>query len=253
MRYAITVTLFRPVLLVVAALITVGLLVVTGSNALAVTNPMVSTLYFTVVGGICLIVAHRVLHARGSSVRERIGFEPRRIPRDLLVGLGLFFALYLPFVIGLMAGGFLFLGAEPWNRFGEVFAPAATTDLVWSPTVALVAAVVAAVAFPLLNAPAEEIVYRGLAIDAFRDATTLTSARLRTVLAVVLPTIVFAVQHIMLAPTPSGMGVYACAFFCWGLAAALFAVRLKRLMPLVVAHVITNAAFSTIPLAMMIA
>lgn len=253
MKRALAITLFRPALLLVAALVVALVFAIAGGDALAVTNPQVATPYFILVGAICLVVAHRLLHARGSSLRERVGFLPRCLPRDVLLGLGIAFALYVPFAVGLVGSSFLVLGPEPWNRYAEVFAAPTSSQLDWSPAVAFTIAIATAVAFPLVNAPAEEIIYRGLAIDAFREAGTPSSPGARTALAVVVPSVVFGIQHVLLAPTMLGMVMYLVAFTLWGLGAALFAVRLQRLMPLVVAHVITNAATGLIPLVILLA
>ncbi len=252
MKRALALTLFRPALLLVAALVVALLFAITGGDALAVTNPQVATPYFILVGAICLVVAHRILRARGSSLRERVGYEPRRLPRDVLVGLGIAIALYVPFTVGLVGSSFLVLGPEPWNRFAEVFAAPTTSQLTWSPAAAFTIAIVTAIAFPLVNAPAEEIIYRGLAIDAFHEVRTPASPRARTALAVVVPSVVFGIQHVLLAPTTLGMVLYLGAFTLWGLGAALFAVHLQRLMPLVAAHVITNAATGVIPLVILL-
>ncbi len=67
-----------------------------------------------------------------------------------------------------------------------------------------------------------------------------------------MPSVVFGIQHVLLAPTTLGMLLYLGAFTLWGLGAALFAVHLQRLMPLVAAHVITNAATGVIPLVILL-
>src|SRR5690606_41594577 len=46
----------------------------------------------------------------------------------------------------------------------------------------------------------------------------------------------------------AGMLVYGVAFLAWGLGAGLIYLRRRRLMPLVMAHLYTNAMFSVLPL-----
>ena len=59
---------------------------------------------------------------------------------------------------------------------------------------------------------------------------------------------VFGAQHTLLAPTTSGMLVYAAAFTCWGLGAGLIYRRQGRLLPVMFAHLYTNLMFAVFPL-----
>ena len=88
--------------------------------------------------------------------------------------------------------------------------------------------------FAPINAPTEELVYRGYAQG------TLQRAWLRPWLAIVIPAIGFGVQHVFFAPTVDAVLVYAAAFFVWGIGSGLIYLRQQRLMPLIVCHIIVN-------------
>jgi membrane protease YdiL (CAAX protease family) len=239
---ALLISFIRLPLLLIGAAATLGLLAVAGRPLAFPPAPDLASLYFIVVNAISLVILRRIVHREGRTLHDLLGFSRARMGKDILWGLLWVAVLYLPFaaaVIGTMAALY---GPDTFTSFERVFAPAETSAVTFSPAVTLTLALATAILFPLLNAPAEELYYRGYAQPALTDATG------KPWLGVLIPTIGFSVQHILLAPTMPGMLVYAVAFFVWGLGASLIYARQRRLMPLVVAHFCTNFFFGLAPL-----
>jgi|SRR5690625_81174 len=107
---------------------------------------------------------------------------------------------------------------------------------------AWLSAVAIVLLFPVTNAPAEELTYRGHAQTQLRRSGWPLWA------AISVPSLAFGLQHIMLAATVAGMLVYAVAFTLWGAGAGLIYSRTRRLMPVVIAHLLTNLFTAAAPL-----
>lgn len=234
----------RIAMLIAAAALTAGLLsALTGAAFSLALTPQLSALYFVPVNLLCLWFLRRHLHARGSSLRRLADFEPSRLGRDLLHGLLWLFVLFLPFIAAVNLAMLVLFGPSGMlAAYETVFAPDPTLQVEFAPWFALSSALLTAVLFPLTNAPAEELVYRGHA-----QGGLLADGR-PAWLALLLPALAFGAQHVLLAPSAAGMLVYAFAFVAWGLGAGLIYRRQGRLMPLILAHFFTNAMFSVVPL-----
>lgn len=201
-----------------------------------------SALYFIPVNVVCLLLLRRSLHTRGSTLRALAGFDRSRLARDVLQGLMWLFVLFIPFVLVVNLVMLIMFGAGGMlAAFETVFAPDPTLVVEFAPWFAWASALITAVLFPLTNAPAEELVYRGHAQGG------LFTAGSPAWLALGLPAVAFGAQHVLLAPSPAGMVVFGCAFFAWGLGAGLIYKKQGRLMPVIVAHFITNLMFAIAP------
>ena len=231
-------------MLLAAAALTAALVSrLTGAAFSLALTPQLSALYFIPVNIVCLWLLRARLHAAGSGLRRLAGYDPSRLGRDLLQGLGWLFVLFFPFVLAVnLAMLVLFGPSEMFGAFETVFAPDPSLQLEFAPWFALTSALLTAVLFPLTNAPAEELVYRGYAQGG------LFAAGRPAWLAITLPALAFGAQHLLPAPSAAGMFVYAFAFVGWGLGAGLIYRRQGRLMPLIFAHLLTNAMFSVVPL-----
>lgn len=235
-RSALFFSLVRTPLLLAGTVVAGGLLAAAGQPWQAAT--LVSPITFTVVNVLCWWILAGRLAAEGRGFRDLLG---RWRPADLGWGLLWILVLYVPFAVGLMgmavplAGGF--------DRLGELFTP--TVGLSATTPVLALAAVVGLV-FPFVNAPLEELYYRGYAQGAFESSG-------RPGLAIWVPTIGFSIQHLFVAQTQAAVPAYLTAFLLWGLTAALIRRRQRRLWPLVVAHFATNLAFSVVPVVMLLA
>lgn len=236
MTWAIALPVLRIVL--VAAASTVTWLIITSIEPGVSFPPpaMLAAVAMLPVNLICLWLLSRLLRAEGRGIRLLLGFEPRRIGKDLLWGLLWILVLYLPFSGTIIFVTWLQHGREVFERMQTVFFDPASvptlTPVAWS-----VLAIVAVVTFAPLNAPVEELVYRGYAQGNLARSWW-------TPLAVVIPSILFGVQHIWYAATPDAVVAYVCAFFVWGIGSALIYQRQRRLMPIVFAHGVVNLLFT---------
>jgi membrane protease YdiL (CAAX protease family) len=228
----------RVPLVAAAALVTVGLLAAFGIS-IEFPASSLSALYLAPVNLASLLLLRWVLHRSGRRIRDLIGFERSRLGRDALWGLLWLMVLYLPFAGAIIGTMFLLYGSAAFNSFETAFVPADGYPILSQP-LAIAFAVLVVVTFAPLNAPTEELVYRGFAQGGLREA--LNSRWL----AVVIPAVGFGLQHIFFAATAPAMVVFAVAFFVWGLCAGLIYLKQGRLMPLIISHFIINL-FTSLP------
>ncbi len=234
----VSLLLGRLVLVAAAAFLTWLALAAAGAPIPFPPTMMVALVAMVPVNIVCLIWVRRLVHAEGRRLRDLIGFSRARLGRDILWGLLWVAVLYVPFTLTLMAVMWMLHGADMFDRMGTVFFdPAGIPAL--DPVVLGALAVIAVVTFAPLNAPVEELVYRGYAQQAL-------ARRMPIALAIVLSAVPFGVQHAFYAPTPDAVLVYACMFFVWGVGSGIIAHRQGRLMPIIVAHFLVNLV-STAP------
>lgn len=217
-----------------AAAATLAIFALAGTPISFPASPLVSSLYLLPVNVLSLLLVRWALHREGRRLRDLVALEPRRLLRDLAWALLWLAVLYLPFVLAILGTMFALYGGDAFNRFVTVFVPAmdATPALGFTGMLALASLAVAT--FAPLNAPAEELVYRGYAQGGMRRAG------LPAWLAILIPAVAFGVQHIFFAPTPPAMLVFAVAFFVWGAGAGIIYAFQRRLMPLILSHFLVN-------------
>ncbi|NYE19743.1 CPBP family intramembrane glutamic endopeptidase [Microbacterium immunditiarum] len=228
---AVVVLIGRVALVGAASILVWVLFLPTGATAFP-PSPLFAALAMLPVNLVCLWWARRLVHDRGSRLRDLIGYSRARLGRDVLWGLLWLVVLYVPFaltVLGVMA---LQYGDATFAAFETVFFdPASVPDLPrWAMTIL---AVVAVLTFAPLNAPVEELVYRGYGQRGL-------ATRMPVALAITVSALFFGLQHIFYAPTSSAALAYACAFFVWGAGSGIIAHRQGRLMPIIVAHFAVN-------------
>ncbi len=204
--------------------------------------PDLSTIYFTVVNVLCYFFLKRVLNKEGRSFNELIGFRRELLGKDILFGFLWLFVLYIPFVIAVIATMFLLYGVDFVDHFQTVFAGDIEGAAFSRPRWLMWSAAVVSLIFPFLNAPIEELMYRGYAQTVFRKYYS------KLWVAILIPSTGFALQHIMLAASVQGAFIYAVAFFVWGAGSGFIYYKQKRLFPLIVCHFIVNIAFSVFPI-----
>jgi membrane protease YdiL (CAAX protease family) len=241
-RWAIGLPVLRVVLVAAASCLTWLIVSAFESGIAFPPPPMLAVIAMLPVNILCLSLVRRLLHTQGRTVRDVLGLEPRRILRDLLWGLLWIAVLYLPFTGAIMLVTWLQHGRELFERMETVFfdpaAVPALTPLAWA-----VIGIIGALTFAPLNAPVEELVYRGYAQGTLRRRWPIA-------LAVLAPAAVFAVQHVWYAPTPDAVAAFVVAFFVWGAGSGLIYLRQRRLMPLVFAHGLVNLFFTLPALAL---
>jgi hypothetical protein len=195
---------------------------------------------------LCFFLLHRILKKEGRSIKELIGFQPGRIGKDILFGILWLVILYVPFVITVMGTLFIMYGADFPLHFQTVFAGDSENVMFARPSWIMWLAACISLVFPFFNAPIEELMYRGYAQPLFIKKYK------KVWLGILIPSIGFALQHIMLAASLPGAVVYAVAFLVWGIGGGIIYYKQKRLFPLIVCHFFVNIAFSIIPIIFLI-
>lgn len=208
--------------------------------------PDLSTVYFTVVNVICFFLLHRILKKEGRSIKELLGFRVESLGKDILFGFLWLFVLYIPFAAAVMGTMFFMFGTDFINHFQTVFAGDIDYESLTRPIWLLWFSACVSLIFPFLNAPIEELMYRGYAQPRFIKGYK------KVWLGIIIPSIGFALQHVMLAPSLQGAIVYMVAFFVWGIGSGIIYYKQKRLFPLVVSHFIVNLSFSVMPIIFLI-
>ncbi len=220
-----------------ATLATVGVLAALGEPATLGAASLFSALALLPVNVVSLLWVRRLVHREGSTLRAMIGFDRARIGRDIAWGLLWIVVLWVPFMAAVMGTMFALFGTGLFAGFETALAPPAEEIPVISPVVAAILGIIAFVTFAPLNAPTEELVYRGYAQPPL-------VGRWGAAFGVMVPAVAFGLQHVFFAATPAGMVVYGVAFFVWGLGAGIIYLRQRRLVPLIVAHFLVNLATS---------
>jgi len=239
----------RVALLLVAATVVAAVVsAASGAQFSLALTPQLSALYFIPINLACLWLLRRRLRARGSGLRQLARFDRGRLGRDALMGALWLFVMFVPFALALNLVMLAMFGpAGMLAAYETVFAPDPALLVEWPRWFNVSSALVAALLFPVTNAPAEELVYRGHAQGELLAAGRPAWA------AVLLPAALFGAQHALLSPSAAGALVYVAAFFAWGACAGWIYLRTRRLMPIVMAHFYTNAMFSVVPLAFLFA
>ncbi|GAA3738908.1 hypothetical protein GCM10022239_13060 [Leifsonia bigeumensis] len=221
----------------VAALSTAGVLALAGQPSGLPSVSIFAALFLLPVNIVSFLLVRRLVHRAGSSIRSLIGYGRARLGRDILWGLLWILVLYVPFALAIVGTMFVLFGADAFTSFEAVFAPDPGEIPALGTVASIIFAVVVFVSFAPLNAPTEELVYRGYSQGGLAAYP---------VIAILAPSFAFGLQHIFFASTVPGMLVYGVAFFVWGIGSALIYRRQGRLMPLIVAHLLVNLA-TTVP------
>lgn len=208
--------------------------------------PELSTIYFTVVNVICFYLLFHVLKKEGRSIKELVGFQKDRVLKDVMYGFLWLFVLYIPFVSLVTGTMFLLYGADFINHFEAVFAGDAGSYSFERPIWLMWIAAFISFIFPFLNAPIEELMFRGYAQPKFIEKFQ------KVWLAILIPSVGFALQHVLLAASLEGAIVYAVAFLGWGIGSGIIYHKQQRLFPLIICHFIVNIAFSSLPIVLLI-
>lgn len=224
------------VLLVAAASALTWLILVAAGQPTEFPPTTLSSLALIPVNVCCLLLVRYRLHREGRRVRDLIGFSRRGLPKDLLWGLLWLIVLWIPFAGAIMVVMAIRFGSDLPAALETVFVPTSVPDLpaaLW-----LLFAVIIVITFAPLNAPAEELIFRGYAQQGMaRYAPTWV--------AIAVPAVIFGLQHAFFAPNPDAMLVLVIAFVVWGLGSGLIVHRQRRLTPIIIAHGIVNLVTSS--------
>lgn len=182
---------------------------------------------------ISLWLVRRALHREGSRARDLIDFSWRRLGTDVLWGLLWLVVLNVPFAVTLVAVLVGLEGVTVFGQFDTMFIPA-TPEQLPDRTFLTVVAVITVLTFAPLNAPTEELLYRGY------SQAGLQRHRWPTFWAIVVPSVIFGLQHLFFAPAGPLTLAYVAAFFVWGVGAGIIVWWQRRLMPVIIAHFFVN-------------
>jgi uncharacterized protein len=225
--------ILRVILVGIAAVLTWLVLLAAGDDASFPPMMLYAAASMLAVNLISLALVRRALHADGRRARDLIDFSWRRLGTDVLWGLLWLVVLWIPFVLAVVATGLALYGTDVFTRFETLF-----YDPGYEPTLGrtmlTVLAVVAVATFAPLNAPTEELVYRGYSQGG------LFARGWPAAWAVLVPAVVFASQHVFYAATPGAVPIYLVAFLVWGIGSGIIVRRQGRLMPIIVAHFLVN-------------
>jgi uncharacterized protein len=225
--------ILRVMLVGIAAVLTWLVLLAAGDDASFPPMMLYAAASMLVVNLISLALVRRALHAEGRRARDLIDFSWRRLGTDVLWGLLWLVVLWIPFALAVVATGLALYGADVFTQFEMLF-----YDPAYEPTlgrtILTVLAVVAVVTFAPINAPTEELVYRGYSQGG------LFARGWPAGWAVLVPAVIFASQHVFYAATPGAVPIYLVAFLVWGIGSGLIVRRQGRLMPIIVAHFLVN-------------
>ncbi|WP_105567031.1 CPBP family intramembrane glutamic endopeptidase [Microbacterium halophytorum] len=218
--------------LIVLAALAGGLLLLAANGRWAFPpGSMIATWTILPVNVLTWVVVIRTLRRRGTRVRDMLVPGPRGIGIDVLWGFVWLAALYLPFA-GALIGTLAIFEPDPFAAFETAFAsPSTLVDI--PAAIAPLVAVVGVVLFAPVNAPVEELAYRGIAQRGLGGWA-----------GVVVPSVAFGFQHLWFAATWSAAAAMFAAFTVWGLGSALIARWQGRLLPIVIAHFVVNVLTS---------
>ena len=222
--------LVRLVVMVALAIVTYSILAAIGMSS---DFPPLDMLYFPFVNIICGIVIWRTFRQHDTPIWAYLGFEKRRIGKDIAWGFLWLIVTYIPMVVDLDGGKCIScLVLTCSNNFEQVFSKSHPQ---LPGGVIAVTSIFSAIVF-LANAPIEEIIYRGWLQNGLMQ-------RHGTMIAIAVQGLLFGLQHTMFAVDVRGMVVYGFMFFAWGITAGIIVYKQKRLAPMVIAHWIVNVAF----------
>lgn len=200
-------------------------------------NTLWATLGLLPVNVLCLVLVRRLYRAAGQTLVDALGVRRGRVGRDLLWGLLWLVVLNVPFGAAVAGTVFAMYGADAPAAFETVFFDS-SLEQYQDPAMLLVIGLISVLPFMVLNAPAEELVFRGYGLRGLER-------RLGPVAAVACTSVLFGLQHILFAPSRPGMVVYFVAFTVWGTLAAVIVRKQGRLFPVVIAHWVVNFALSS--------
>lgn len=204
-----------------------------------------NTLAILPINVLCFMLLRRWFSEAGLSLKDALGIRPRRLGKDIAWGLLWVFVTYIPFVLALIGAVFLIYGSDAPAAFETIFTPM-PEETGFSPAIMLVVALIAIIPFIAINAITEELVYRGF-------VTTALSPRFGLVGAYAVSTLFFGLQHVFFATSPPAIPVFFIAFTVWGAVAAIIVHRQNRLLPIAIAHWVTNFVMSVPGIAIPIA
>jgi uncharacterized protein len=186
--------------------------------------------YGTLIDIGCLALLWRLTRREGIGLLDLVGFERVRLVRDALLGLALI-PVSLVFIFGgTFAAGLIVYGAPapPYFLGGLPLQAALYGVLVW----------------PFLWGLAEQMTYNGYLLPRFQVLCRSTGV------AIAVVAFAWSLQHVVMPLTfdPKFMAYRLLASLPLAVFETLFYLRLRRLIPLALAHALMDGATVLIPL-----
>src|SRR5699024_10395309 len=123
-------------------------------------NTMWATLGLLPVNVLCLVLVRRLYRAAGQTLVDALGDRRGRVGSDLLWGLLWLVVLNVPFGAAVAGTVLAMYGADAPAAFETVFFDS-SLERYQDPAMLLVIGLISVLPFMVLNAPAEELVFRG--------------------------------------------------------------------------------------------
>jgi membrane protease YdiL (CAAX protease family) len=180
--------------------------------------------YGTLIDAGCLTLLWQLTRREGISLGDLIGFDRSRLGRDLLLGLAL-----VPVGLALILAG---VYATGWWVYGTPTQPYLFGQL------PLAAALYGVFVFPVIWGLTEQMTYNGYLAPRVQALCRSTS------LSVALVSIAWSFQHAVMPLTfdPKFMTVRALSPLPFSVFQTFLYLRLRRLVPFVIAHALLDAA-----------
>ncbi len=214
----------RPALAVIAQGLVAAIYAAQGSTAPWRDAGTWLPVYAILIDGGCLFLLWRLTRREGIGLNDLIGFDRRRLGRDLLLGL----ALIPPGLAFILGGNF---GAA-WLVYGHFDMPEVFGAL------PLGAALYAVLVFPLLWGVVEQTTYNGYVLPRLQALSG------RTWLAVAMVAVIWSGQHAEMPLTfdSSFMLYRLLSPLPFSTSIILVWLRLRRILPLAIAHWLMDGA-----------
>lgn len=180
---------------------------------------------------------NKLYRSQGVTLRQAMGIRRGRLLQDIGWGLLWLIVLNIPFMLAVTATVFALYGRDAEEAFATIFFnPDALLPM--SSAVLLGISVFSVIPFMVLNAPVEELIFRGYGLAGLQRPLGRAGG-------IIMSSVLFGAQHVVFAATVPGMVVFFIAFTIWGLIAAVIVSRQQRLFPVIIAHWIINIGLSS--------
>jgi membrane protease YdiL (CAAX protease family) len=187
--------------------------------------------YGTLIDAACLALLWRLTRREGIHLFDLVGFERTRLVRDELLGFAL-----IPVSLVFILGGVF---AASWLLYGTPSQPYLFAPL------PLPAAVYGALVWPFIWGLTEQMTYNGYLAPRFQVLCRSTS------LAIAAVAFAWSLQHVFMPLTFDAkfMAFRLLSPVPFSVFATLLYLRLRRLVPLAIAHALMDGASVVLPLA----
>jgi membrane protease YdiL (CAAX protease family) len=180
--------------------------------------------YGTLIDAGCLAMLWRLTRREGIRLFDLVGFERTRLVRDIALGFAIIPASLVFILGGSYAAGWLLYGTlTPLYLFGHLSLPAA---------------LYAVLVFPFIWGLTEQMTYNGYLVPRFQVLCRSTSV------AIVVVAFVWSLQHVFMPLTFDAkfMAFRLLSPVPFSVFVTLVYLRLRRLVPLAIAHALMDGA-----------